>query len=225
MKINHTNPEGYFYAKNPQVDAQNRLTFNSNNCTHFVILSCLMEHDPDILSDGVLEGLSAIDFAHNDGNPFEIGVYKVRIVKQTTYIAAGNYVKLESKMLGHAVAVYGCVYVGAEDRLDLFIPDKVEESRTYIPYNVAYTVRKQMSEGRKGFLGIGKTDPTFTGVYIIQIEPIQDYEDGTIYYTIDNYDYPITKEMLGKSVFVKAAKDRSEPILRDSVKGINLVRK
>ena len=222
MIINYENHDGYFYAKNPQIDAQRRLTFSYRNCTHYLIISGAIGDELNILKNGVLDHIAEINILQNNGETLNIGKYKVRIIKQSTYIAVGNHVQMDTKSSCHSV--YGCVYAEAEDKLSIYIPKKVEESIVYIPVTVKYQIKPQKTEEKKGFLGIGKKEAEFTGIFIIRIDDIQEYQDGCIYYTLNGFNYYITKEMLGKNIYVKADKSKTEPVFRSANRSINLVK-
>ena len=222
MIVNHENHDGYFYVKNPHIDAQRRLTFSSRNCTHYLIVSGTIGDEMDIRKNGVLERLPEIRAAQNSGDTFSIGKYRVRLVRQSTYIAAGNHVQMDTKSSCHSV--YGCIFTEADDRLDICIPEKAEESVVYIPLKVKYQIRPQKTEEKKGFLGIGRKEAEFSGYYVVRVDDIQEYQDGCIYYTLNGFTYYLSKEMLGKYIYIKADRSRSEPELCSASKSINLVR-
>ena len=222
MIINYENHDGYFYAKNPHIDAQRRLTFSNRNCTHYLIISGAIGDEMNILKNGVLDHIAEINIFQNNGETLNIGKYKVRIIKQSTYIAVGNYVQMDTKSSCHSV--YGCIFTEAEDKLSIYIPEKVEESIVYIPLTVKYQIKPQKTEEKKGFLGIGKKEAEFTGIYILRIDDVQEYQNGCIYYTLNGFNYFISKEMLGKNIYVKADKSKTEPALRSTNRSINLVR-
>ena len=217
MIINYENHDGYFYAKNPHIDAKRRLTFSNRNCTHYLIISGAIGDEMNILKNGVLDHIAETNILQNNGDTLNIGKYKVRFIKQSTYIAVGNYVQMDTKSSCHSV--YGCIFTEAEDKLSIYIPERVEESIVYIPLTVKYQIKAQKTEEKKGFLGIGKKE-----VYILCIDDVQEYQNGCIYYTLNGFNYFISKEMLGKNIYVKADKSKTEPVLRSTNRSINLVR-
>lgn len=222
MVINYKNHDGYFYAKNPHIDAQRRLTFLNKNCTHYLIISGSIGDEMDILKNGVLDHISDISIFHNNGETLNVGRYKVRFIKQSTYIAVGNYVQMDTKSSCHAV--YGCIYSEAEDKLNIYIPEKADEAVVYIPLTVKYQIKRQMTEAKNGFLGLGRKEAKFTGIFILHIDDIQDYQNGCIYYSVNNFNYFISKNMLGRNIYVKADKSQAEPVLRSTNRSINLVK-
>ncbi len=222
MIINYEKHDGYFYAKNPHIDAQRRLTFVSRNCTHYLIISGSVDDEIDILKTGIIDCMADTNLLHNNGETLNIGKYKVRCVKQSTYIAVGNYVPMDTKSSCHAV--YGCIYTDTDDTLNIYIPEKTDESVVYIPLTVKYQVKRQMTEARNGFLGLGRKEAEFTGIYILRIDDIADYQNGCIYYTMNNLNYYLSKDMLGKNVYVKSDKSKAEPVLRSKNRSINLVK-
>lgn len=224
MIINTENLDGYFYAKNPHIDGQRKLTFFSSNCTHYLIVSGDIGDDMDIRKNGVAEQIAKIDLLKNPGESLRVGKFWVRLVKQSTYIAVGHFIQVESKATCHAV--YGCVAVESEpeNKLQIYIPDKIEEAIACIPLTVTYKIRPHMTEEKRGFLGLGKKRTEFAGAYIVRIDHVQEYPDGCIYYTVGAYNYYITKEMLEKDIYIKADDSKAEPVLRSANRSISLVR-
>lgn len=222
MIINCENLDGSFYAKNPHIDGQRRLTFFHKNCTHYLIVSGNIGDEMHIQKNGIWEQLATKDILQSSGESMSMGKYKVRLVKQSTYIAVGNYVQMDTGASCHAV--YGCVLDASEEKLHLYIPEKIDESVVCIPLTVQYHIKPLMTEEQRGFLGIGRKKAAFAGFYILHIDKVQDYPDGCIYYTVGDYNYYITKEMLEKNIYIKADQNKTEPVLRSANRSIRLVK-
>ncbi len=222
MVINYKDHNNFFYAKLPKIDTQKRMTFQNKNCTHFLIISASVDDELDILKNGMIERISESDYDPDSADVKSIKQYKLRFVKQSSYVAIGNFVQMDDRSSAHSV--YGCVYNKNEGVLNIFIPDKLEDSQVFVPYNVKYSVKRHMTEPKSGFLGIGKKAAEFTGYYRVNIENLQDYQNGSIYYTVGSLNYFVTKEMLGKNIFIKAGRGNEEPAIKTTNKSITLIK-
>lgn len=220
MIINYQNNAGNFYAKNPGVDAKRRLTFNNNGCTHFLIVSGSIGDEMDIRKNGILDRIAEIPALQDNNEELNKEKYKVRLIQQPSYIACGNCVQMEQGYSSHAV--YGCKYDKANNKLNIYIPENDYEYVIDIPFTVKYSIRQHKSEAKSGFLGFCKKSAEFTGTYILHIDDVQDYQDGYIYYKLKDYDYFITKEMLGKNIYIKTGKNAPEPVLLSKSRSISI---
>lgn len=218
MIINYENHDGYFYARNPRIDLQRRLTFDCRNCSHYLIISGTMDDEFNILKNGIIDEIQNDNMAVVTGDVVNIGKYKIRFVKHSTYVAV-DYVQMDSKSSGYAV--YGCKYLNDEDKLNIFIPKNIDEIVVSIPKTVRYKMKREMTEAKPGILGIGKKEAKFTGYYSVCFDDIQEYENGSIYYIVDGYNYYISQEMLGTKFYIRV---NNEPVFYSTVKSLKLLK-
>ncbi len=211
MNISYTNQNERFYALNPEIDNANRMTFQHSGCTHFLIVSGPTETGMDI--SGLFER-GVLDIPVEGGMTTWNGA-DLRLVTAPEYTFSGNSVQIERPALCYAV--YGCIYSKADNMLRIYIPENKESSRLCIPFTLGYTLSPKME-----VRGVFRKTKVFTGYYEIKVDYVDNYQDGTIYYSVGNYRYPIMKQMLGRVFYVKT---QQEPSLGVSANEIRLERK
>ena len=212
-----------FSIQRPSLYNTGYIAFSSRNCTHYLVISGVLENDWDIKSNGILDKIcDSIDLSCYDKKEIEVNSFKVRFVDHGTYVSGSNKLQVDPRLTCHIV--YGCKYSVSDETLKVHIPENTEDSIVEVPLKISYSVNKVMTEGKKGFLGIGKKTPEFTGIYKFSISEVQDYQDGWIYYRVGDFKYYITKEMLGRSIYIKANHNGQPPELCSDKKSIDIVK-
>ena len=212
-----------FCVQRPSLYNTGYLSFSPRNCTHYLVISGVLENNWDIKNSGILDKIcDCVDPTSYNKKEIEVNSFKVRLIDHGTYVSGSNKIQVDPRLTCHIV--YGCKYVADEETLRVNMPESNEESIVEVPMKISYSVKKDMTEGTKGFLGIGKKPPEFTGVYRFYISDVQDYKDGWIYYRVGDYKYYITKEMLGKNIYIKANLNGQPPELCSDKKSINIIK-
>jgi len=115
-------------------------------------------------------------------------------------------------------AVFCCEYDPATDICRVYLTNDACQYQCDVSANLDIGIRKE--EVKRGFLS-RKPEKEY---YEVHIPNIPGYTDGTLRYTYDGcrYHYPVTREMLGKTLHIPSFNDKPPRIESASANGYKL---
>jgi len=159
---------------------------------------------------------SNIVFTKNDKADIEkIGKEKILSGKEICYADNRFFVFMQKQEYAKSYnitvsparyAVFCCEYNTRTDVCKLYVPNEACQYQCDVYSNVVVNINHE--EIKKGFLdsilNLFKRKPPERDYHIVKIQNIPGYSDGSLQYKFDGckYEYPITKAMLDKPVYI-----------------------
>lgn len=216
MEIQFQEYDGSFYALNPRIVREsNQLTMklDEQSCTHFLLFSRVPAGAAD-LSDPETQALlrAMADRLLDAEDELLTEDTTVRCVSYRDYRMNNYAVELPGRIAEYTV--YGCRFLRSQETLCVALPQRQMCRSAIVSITVSY--RLDFLSGTEG--KYGRQRPC----YAARFEKVPSYPDGGVVYTLDDlpFQFPITREMLGETVYIDAG--RGAPKFQTTVSGLNL---